>query len=132
MLPRRAGVTYRPDHHTSSNVQLRDECTRQAGLLAPDSSSASCIRGHQSEIMFGVLVLVLGRDPIARPEFSLGQRQVPVIVSSRVVRPKWIWAGRTRCPPLRAPSRYPSQSRLTRIYVCLSAILHGSLREIGR
>ena len=27
--------------------------------------------------MFGVLVVVLGRDPIARLEFSLGQRQVP-------------------------------------------------------
>jgi len=79
----------------------------------------SSIRGHQSEIMFGVLVVVLGRDPIACPEFSLGQRQVPVIVSSRVVRVSW--PRRTRCPPLRAAS-YPSQSRLTRIHVCLSAI----------
>jgi DNA invertase Pin-like site-specific DNA recombinase len=32
------------------------------------------------------LVVVLGRDPIARLEFSLGQCQIPVIVSSRVVR----------------------------------------------
>jgi hypothetical protein len=31
--------------------------------------------------MFGVLVVVLGRNPIARLEFSLGQCQVPVIVS---------------------------------------------------
>jgi hypothetical protein len=31
----------------------------------------SSIRGH-SEIMFGVLVVVLGRNPIARLEFSLG------------------------------------------------------------
>jgi hypothetical protein len=90
----------------------------------------SSIRRHQSEIMFGVLVVVLGRHPIACLEFSLGQRQVPVIVSSRIVRPLWIWAGRTRCPPLRAASRYPSWS--TRIHVCLSAILHGSFREIGR
>jgi hypothetical protein len=36
-----------------------------------------------------VLVVVLGRDPIARLEFSLGQRQVPVIISSRVVRALW-------------------------------------------
>ena len=34
--------------------------------------------------MFGVLVVVLGRNPIARLEFSLGQCQVSVIVSSRV------------------------------------------------
>jgi hypothetical protein len=32
----------------------------------------SSIRGH-SEIMFGVLVIVLGRYPIARQEFCLGQ-----------------------------------------------------------
>jgi hypothetical protein len=36
--------------------------------------------------MFGVLVIVLGRYPIARLEFCLGQRYVPIIVSSRVVR----------------------------------------------
>jgi hypothetical protein len=50
--------------------------------------------------MFGVLVVVLGRDPIARLEFSLGQGEVPVIVSSRVVRASLLCAGRTRCPPL--------------------------------
>jgi hypothetical protein len=36
--------------------------------------------------MFGVLVIVLGRYPIARLEFCLGQGDVPLIVSSRVVR----------------------------------------------
>jgi hypothetical protein len=36
--------------------------------------------------MFGVLVIVLGRYPIARLEFCLGQGNVPLIVSSRVVR----------------------------------------------
>jgi hypothetical protein len=55
--------------------------------------------------MFRVLVVVLGRDPITRLEFSLGQRQVPVIVSSRVVRALWLWARRTRCPSLWAASR---------------------------
>jgi hypothetical protein len=34
--------------------------------------------------MFGVLVIVLGRYPIARLEFRLGQGYVPVIGSSRV------------------------------------------------
>jgi hypothetical protein len=50
--------------------------------------------------MFGVLVVVLGRDPIAGLEFSLGQCHVPVIVSSRIVRALWRWTGRTRYPPL--------------------------------
>jgi hypothetical protein len=36
--------------------------------------------------MFGVLVIVLGRYPIARLEFCLGQGYVPIIISSRVVR----------------------------------------------
>jgi len=36
--------------------------------------------------MLGVLVIVLGSYPIARLEFCLGQRYVPIIVSSRVVR----------------------------------------------
>src|SRR5262245_32499960 len=62
--------------------------------------SRSSIRGHQSKIMFGVLVVVLGGYPIARLEFSLGQGQVTVIASSRVVSAPWVRAGRTRCPPL--------------------------------
>jgi hypothetical protein len=36
--------------------------------------------------MFGVLIVVLCRDPIARLEFCLGQSHVPLVVSSRVVR----------------------------------------------
>jgi hypothetical protein len=50
--------------------------------------------------MFGVLVVVLGRDPIACLEFSLGQRQVTVIVASRVARAPLLCTGRIRCPPL--------------------------------
>ena len=46
--------------------------------------------------MFGVLVIVLGRYPIARLEFCLGQGYVPIIVSSRVVRTLWLWAQRIR------------------------------------
>ena len=43
--------------------------------------------------MFGVLVVVLGRNPVARLEFRLGQRQVPAIVSSRIVRVPWLLGG---------------------------------------
>jgi hypothetical protein len=46
--------------------------------------------------MFGVLIIVLGRYPIARPEFCLGQGDVPIVVSSRVVRNLYLWAQRTR------------------------------------
>jgi hypothetical protein len=38
------------------------------------------VRGHRPEIMFGVLVVVLGRDPIARLDFGLGQCQITFIV----------------------------------------------------
>jgi hypothetical protein len=43
--------------------------------------------------MFGVLVVVLGRDPIARLEFSLGQREITFIVFLRVVGAVrcWTW-----------------------------------------
>jgi hypothetical protein len=46
--------------------------------------------------MFGVLIIVLGRYPIARPEFCLGKGDVPIVVSSRVVRNLYLWAQRTR------------------------------------
>jgi len=46
--------------------------------------------------MFGVLVVILGRDPIAHLEFSLGQRHVPVIASSRVVGALWLSGRHTR------------------------------------
>jgi hypothetical protein len=36
--------------------------------------------------MFGVLVVVFCRDCVAALGFSLGERQIPFIVSSRVVR----------------------------------------------
>jgi hypothetical protein len=36
--------------------------------------------------MFSVLVVVFCRDRVAALGFSLGERQIPLIVSSRVVR----------------------------------------------
>jgi hypothetical protein len=63
------------------------------------------VRGHRSEIMFGVLVIVLCRDRVADLGFSAGERQVPLVVSSRVLRAYRLGAGGTRCPPLRAGSK---------------------------
>jgi hypothetical protein len=50
--------------------------------------------------MFGVLIVVLRRDPIAGLEFSLGQCHVPIIVSSCIVRALLRRTGRIRNPPL--------------------------------
>jgi hypothetical protein len=36
--------------------------------------------------MFGVLVVVLGRDPVTGLDFSLSQRQITLVVSLRIVR----------------------------------------------
>ena len=62
-------------------------------------------RGHRPEIMFGVLVVILRRDFITGLGFSLGQREIPLIISLRVVRAVSFWASGTRCPPLRAASK---------------------------
>ena len=64
-------------------------------VTAANSLYRSSVRGHHSEIMFGVLVIVLGRDQIAALSFSLGQRQIPLIVSLRVMSALRLWAGST-------------------------------------
>jgi len=46
--------------------------------------------------MFGVLVVVLSRDPIARLDFGLGQCQITLIVFLRVVGAVRCWAWRIR------------------------------------
>jgi hypothetical protein len=101
-----------PDFLGFANCRTRCPHARKEGLwpglkvtppflsLQEGPLSRSSIRGHQSEIMFGVLVVVFCPDWVAALGFSLGERQIPVIVSSRVVRALWLWSGRTRCPPL--------------------------------
>jgi hypothetical protein len=48
------------------------------------------LRRHQSEIMFGVLVVVLRSNNIAGQDFRLGQRHIPLIASLRIVRALWL------------------------------------------
>src|SRR6478672_2631989 len=60
------------------------------------------VRGYRPKIMFGVLIVVLFPDRVADLGFGAGERQIPVIVSLRVLR---AGAGGTRCPPLRACSK---------------------------
>jgi hypothetical protein len=50
--------------------------------------------------MFGVLVVVLCPDRVADLGFSAGERQIPLIVFSRVLRAYRLRAGGARCPPL--------------------------------
>jgi hypothetical protein len=44
------------------------------------------VRGHRSEIMLGVLVVVLRPDDIAGLGFSLGEGDIPLIIPLRALR----------------------------------------------
>ena len=76
---------------------------------------------HRSEIMFGVLVVVLRRDRVAILRFSAGQRQVSLVASLQVLKAIWLGSGRGRYPVL-----WPSCKR-ARWRSCVSAISHFSL-----
>jgi hypothetical protein len=65
----------------------------------PSLLSRSLVRGHRSEIMFSVLEVILRPDHIAGQGFSLGQREIPLIASLRILRTFRLGASRTRCPP---------------------------------
>jgi len=69
--------------------------------------------------MFGVLVVVFCPDGVAALGFSLGERQIPLIVSLRVVRALLFGAGRIRWPPLWMASKWRCGSGLAPIHVCL-------------
>ena len=66
------------------------------GLVPQARGPGRLIRGHRSEIMFGVLVVVFCPDCVSALNFSLGERQIPFIVSSRVVRAVLFGAGGIR------------------------------------
>jgi len=42
--------------------------------------------------MFGVLVVILRPDDVASQDFRLGQRQVPLIASLRILEILWLLA----------------------------------------
>src|SRR3984893_14840909 len=89
-------------------------------------------RGHRSEIMLGVLVVVFCPDYIAGLGLGLGYRAIPLIVSLRVSRAPRFGAGDIRCPLLRAVSKWPRRLGAVRTHHCFLAILHGSLLGNGR
>ncbi len=81
------------EHMLTQNLEaFRTHCAIPMASLLRRSS----VRGHRSEIMFGVLVVVFCPDYVAALGFSLGERQIPLIVSLRVVRALLFGAGRIR------------------------------------
>src|SRR6266581_2128141 len=56
------------------------------------------IRRHRSEIMLGVLVVVLRADDIPRLGLSLGESNIPLIASLRVLGAPLLGTGDVRCP----------------------------------
>src|ERR1700751_1369370 len=109
-------------HVFDSKTQNRLEIicpTRRTG--SPDHKRPSqrsllpsfSVRGHRLKIVLGVLIVVLCPDRVADLGFGAGERQIPLIVSLRVLR---AGAGGTRCPPLRAGSKRRCRSWLARTH----------------
>ena len=78
------------------------------GREAPTAPSVSrqgslfrfSVRGHRSEIVFRVLVIVLRADPIAGLDLRLGQREIALVASLRVMRAPQFRANDIRRPSL--------------------------------
>jgi hypothetical protein len=64
-----------------------------AGTYARGGTSLCLFGEHRSEIMFGVLVVVLCHDRIAILSFSTGQRQISLIASLQVLKTLWLRSG---------------------------------------
>src|SRR3954454_6042424 len=65
---------------------------------------------HRSQIVFGVLVVIFRGDPIAASGFGLRQRQVTVLVSTRILRRLGLGAVDVgRIGVLSIPFRHPSR-----------------------
>src|ERR1700734_723642 len=92
--------------HTGDGSILA-ECSSLTGS-GPHTKNPLClsqIRAHRPEIMLGVLVVALCRDRVAELGFGMGERQIPLIASLRVLRALRFGSGGTRSPPLGACSR---------------------------
>ena len=84
----------------------------------------SGVRGHRPEVVFGMLVVILCPDQIAGPDFSLSQRQIPFVVSLRILRTFRLGAADIRCPLLWAGSKCRCRSSLASPHVYPWTILH--------
>ena len=94
--------------------------------------SRSCVRRHRSEIVLGVLVVILCSNQITCLGFSLGQRQVPLIISLCVLRTLRLRARSVRGPPLWAGIKGRYRSWLVRSPFRRRSILHPVLLGFGR
>jgi hypothetical protein len=75
---------------------------RSVHLIAISSTHGGC---HRPEVMFGVLVVILCPDRIADESFGTGERQIPLVVSLRVLRVFRLGAYVARFPRLGADSK---------------------------
>ena len=88
----------------------------------------SAVRGHRSKIMLGVLVVVLRPDRIAGQSLRLGQREIPLIVSlrvlasMRVLRAPRFGTGGVLSPSLGAGGKRPCRSGLAHVHYWFWAI----------
>jgi hypothetical protein len=69
-------------------------------MLLIGSARRFSARRHRSEIMLGVLVVVLSPDYVASLSLSFGQREIALIASLDVLMALRIGAGDIRCPLL--------------------------------
>jgi hypothetical protein len=84
---------------------------------------------HQSEIVFGVLVIIFCPDDIPGSCFFLGQREIILIASQGALKPVRGRADSTRIRSLGARGKRPNRSGSARTR---AAILHGLLLDSGR
>jgi hypothetical protein len=118
----RYAAAYLPDSEPLAQIhppEGRHQCVRGsvrsvAGArlkgLAPRASRKRLlrpfsVRRHQPEIVFSVLVVVLGPDDIPGPRFFLGKREISLVASLGVSMLVRLGSGGTRYPPLWARSK---------------------------
>jgi hypothetical protein len=136
-----------PQKCVRSQARARSSCRAQSsGVNVPSAKSPAKVfristlvelfgASSGSEVMFGVLIIVLRPDCIADLGFSPRERQVSLIVPLGILRVFRFRTACIRCPLARASSKWGCPSGLVRNHDCLSAKCDGtefySLAAIG-
>src|SRR5205823_3277691 len=85
------------------------------------------IRRPRSQIMLGVLIVVLRGNNIAVQDFGLGHGHIALVASLRILKAPWPIARAVRIPPFGTRVERARRSGLARVHVCVRAIWDGSL-----
>ncbi len=102
----------------------------EGSLTFPASDLFRSVRRHRSEIMFRVLVVIFCGDCVAVLGFSTGERQIPLIVSLRIGRPRRFGAG-TRHPTLCAATDCRPWAAVIRVALLIFFHSYPSSRSIA-